>query len=117
MTLPQGQVTPPAVLVMAVRKTQPIFPSMISVGRTTNNDISLNDNSISKFHAYFQTAGDAGRLKLFDAGSTYGTMVDDAFLPKKGAPASVGPGSRVRFGALSFTLLEAGPCWDLIRKL
>src|SRR4051794_40548232 len=41
-------------LVLAVRKTQSTFPSMITVGRTKNNDIVIPDVMISKFHAFFR---------------------------------------------------------------
>src|SRR5262245_58260844 len=46
--------------VVAVRKVQPMFPSMITVGRTTNNDVPLLSPQISKFHAYFRVLG--GRI-------------------------------------------------------
>ena len=35
-------------------KVQEQFPSMIMLGRTTNNDIVVGDTSISKFHAFFR---------------------------------------------------------------
>jgi pSer/pThr/pTyr-binding forkhead associated (FHA) protein len=106
-----------AMLVMAVRKTQAIFPNMITVGRTLNNDVCLDDNSISKFHAFFQPLSENRRFLLFDAGSTNGTFVDDRLLPREGAPANLTAGARIRFGALSFTLMESGTCWDFIRNL
>src|SRR5205814_569075 len=39
-------------LVCPVRKTTRAFPSMITIGRTSNNDVVLNDVGISKFHAF-----------------------------------------------------------------
>src|SRR5256885_1314230 len=54
-------------------KVQPTFPSMITLGRTLNNDIVINHTSISKFHAYFRVA--AGTIEVADAGSRNGTYV------------------------------------------
>ncbi|MGC4115915.1 MAG: FHA domain-containing protein [Myxococcales bacterium] len=73
----------------------------ITVGRTKNNDVSINDERISRFHAYFRLTESGWTLS--DAGSRNGTFVDgvqlDArrsrSLPEKGL-LDFG-GYRVRF--------------------
>ena len=47
----------------------------ISIGRTKENDIALDDPSVSKFHASVMINSD-GRVVVADTGSTNGTFVD-----------------------------------------
>lgn len=101
-------------IVVAVRKVQPMFPSMITVGRTPNNDITLPSSQISKFHAYFRSIG--GALEVADAGSRNGTWVGVQRLQPKAAPIAVKSGDRIRFGHFEFRLLDAGGCWDQLRR-
>jgi FHA domain len=102
-------------ILIAIRKVQSSFPSMITVGRTANNDLTIPDIEISKFHAYFRlVAGRPDRVELIDAGSRNGTWVGDHRLPPKGAPAQVVLGDTVRFGSLAFTLVSAAGAWDLL---
>ena len=103
-----------APIVLAVRKVQQMFPSMITIGRTSNNDLTLPSTQISKFHAYFRLLG--GRLELGDAGSRNGTWVGPQRLEPKAAPVPVKPGDRVRFGHFDFKLVDAGSCWDELRR-
>jgi hypothetical protein len=101
-------------LVLAVRKVQPAFPNMITLGRTSNNDMVLRDVTISRFHAFFRMTG--VKIELGDAGSRNGTWVRGTRLVPKGPTAQVGIGDGVRLGGLSFSLLEAGACWDVLQK-
>src|SRR5579871_2487865 len=43
-------------VLLAVRKVQSAFPTMITVGRTGNNDLVISDVQMSKFHAFFRLA-------------------------------------------------------------
>lgn len=52
------------------------FPSMITVGRASNNDIVLKFSQVSKFHAYFTFDPRTKRYGLTDAGSTNGTSLN-----------------------------------------
>lgn len=101
-------------MVLPVRKVQSTFPSMITVGRTANNDIVIGDINISRFHAYFRVFPD--RIEIADAGSANGTFVEGKRLPAKGTAQLVIPGETVAFAQLEFTLLDAGRAWDRIRK-
>src|ERR1700761_7231244 len=49
-------------LVLPLRKVQSTFPSMITIGRTDNNDLVVADEQISKFHAFFRIIGDRVEL-------------------------------------------------------
>src|SRR5258706_9382077 len=94
---------PPTVQVFLVRKIQTAFESMITVGRSRNNDLALDDVEVSKFHAYFRKSVD-GALELVDADSTNGTWIGHQRLPKHGSGV-VHPGDRLQFASLAFELL------------
>jgi hypothetical protein len=68
-----------------VKKPGAAFPDRITIGRTTNNDIVINEASISRLHAYVRP-GNAGWL-LADAGSKNGSTLRGAALePRKEQP-------------------------------
>jgi hypothetical protein len=100
-------------MVLAVRKSQPTFPSMITVGRTKNNDVVIPDVLISKFHAFFRLV-DAD-YELADAGSQNGTRLGERLLPPKGATVRLRSGDVVYFARLRFHFLDAGACWEELR--
>ena len=118
VTLPEMLSRTPAVrslLVLAVRKIQPAFPTMITVGRTANNDLVVNDVQVSKFHAFFRSTN--GRYELADAGSRNGTMVAGRPVVPRGPGLVARLGDAIQIAHLQFTLLDAGGCWDLIMRL
>lgn len=107
------ETTPSAhLLVMAIRKRQDMFPEMITVGRTANHDIVINDATVSKFHAFFRVIDE--RLEVVDAGSRNGTKVmGRALAPRQ--PAVVGVGTRIRFGTVDLVVQHAREAWDALR--
>lgn len=108
---PKERATRP--LVLPLRKVQPTFPSMITVGRTENNDLVVADEQISKFHAFFRIVGD--KLELSDAGSRNGTFVAGRRLEARGAAVPVTARDSCSFGALEFLLLDSRGCWEFLR--
>ena len=103
-------------VLLPIVKTQATFPSMITVGRTENNDIVLGDATISRFHAFFRVT-EGNSLELGDAGSRNGTWLAGLRLPPKGAVQSVKPGDAVRFGNVVLTVLDAASAWDELHGL
>ncbi len=101
------------VSVHAVRKIQASFPNMITVGRTSNNDIQINDVQISKFHAFFRTVDE--KTQLVDTGSRNGSWIGQARVTKSGADLKLG--DVVRFARLEFLYVDAGECWDAAHRL
>jgi hypothetical protein len=101
-------------LVLPVRKTQSTFASMITIGRTRNNDVVISDIMISKFHAFFRHDGSG--WSIADAGSQNGTRLSDRILPPKGAGERVRSGDLIHFAQLAFRFLEAGDCWTALRS-
>jgi hypothetical protein len=72
------------------------FESMITIGRTPNNDHCIPLPSISKVHAYFSKTP-SGDWRITDQKSTNGTSVDGRRL-EAGGSASVVDGTRIDFG-------------------
>jgi len=69
-----------------------------SVGRTKENDLAIEDPSISKMHASLTVNGD-GRLVVADTGSTNGTFIDNSRVAY-GKAAVVAPDALVKFGTV-----------------
>jgi pSer/pThr/pTyr-binding forkhead associated (FHA) protein len=101
-------------MVLAVRKVSDVFPSMITVGRTTNNDVLVGDVQVSKFHASFRVDGE--RIEIADHGSRNGTWVAGARLAANAPSRPVRYGETIRFGTVEFDLVDAAECWDRIRR-
>jgi hypothetical protein len=101
-------------LVAPLIKVQSHFPSMITVGRTQNNDVVVPDTSISKFHAYFRI--DKGIVEVADAQSRNGTFLGQRRLEPK-QPVSIKPGEKVRFARVTFQLCDAVAAWDWIVRV
>lgn len=90
-------------LVLWVRKEKDnAFQRGITVGRTSNNDLVIDDVSVSRFHAYFAHDDAAGQWQLVDAGSKNGTWVKGEKLEAK-KPVILGQEAVVRFGDVEVT--------------
>jgi hypothetical protein len=91
------------------------FADMITIGRASNNDISLPFASISKFHAYFKVDGDD--CTLTDAGSTNGTFLNnDQLDPDKPSIMNDGDGLSVS-PQTNFTFYRPGSFYDWVKDL
>lgn len=74
----------------------------LGVGRAVDNDLILDDPSLSRKHARIRRAG-PGRIELEDLGSSNGTFVNGRRVGKGNA----GAGDTVRFGDLIFRVQGA----------
>ncbi|MGZ3440485.1 MAG: FHA domain-containing protein [Polyangia bacterium] len=102
-------------LVLPLRKVQSTFPSMITVGRTDNNDLVVPDEQVSKFHAFFRLVGD--RVEISDAGSRNGTFVAGRRIEARGASVPLPARGQLAFGAVEFQLFDARGCWEWLRQI
>jgi hypothetical protein len=102
-------------LVLPVRKVQTTFPSMITVGRTDNNDLVVPDEQVSKFHAFFRIVDDA--VQLFDAGSRNGTFIGGVRLQPRSAGTPLRNGDRFSLAAVEMLLLDSRGFWEWVRQL
>jgi hypothetical protein len=79
-----------------VKKTN-AFGVGITLGRTQNNDIAVDEPSISRFHAFFQQDPKSGVWHVVDAESANGSFLGDAqLMPKR--PAPLHDQAELRFG-------------------
>lgn len=70
----------------------------LSVGRTKENDLSINNNSVSKVHAAL-VLNSEGILQIADTGSTNGTFINGQRIAY-GKAAPIADGDKVRFGVV-----------------
>ena len=78
----------------------------ITLGRTRNNDIVVNDERISRFHAFFRLA--EGSWLIADAGSKNGTFLYGV---------KVDPRKALDFGGYRARFFLPAPFLELLRKL
>lgn len=77
----------------------------LSIGRTSDNDVVVNDYAVSRRHARFRRVTGAGFV-IEDVGSVNGTALDGEWL-KPNEQTRLRSGQSLRFGRLGFTFLEA----------
>ena len=90
-------------MVLALRpreKDEDALVHRISVGRATESDVVLIDESVSRSHAIIEWDPKKRSSELTDLNARNGTAVDGRRLPEGGRVVLV-PGAVVRFGALS----------------
>ncbi|MCE9673514.1 FHA domain-containing protein [Myxococcus stipitatus] len=85
------------VVFSVVKSRTNAFGRGITVGRTGNNDVVLDDGSVSRFHAWFARDEARSGILLTDAGSKNGSFLGGVRLtPRK--PVLLEDGARLRFG-------------------
>jgi hypothetical protein len=75
-TLPYGKELPPEIdleVYPLAKKAGASFADRITIGRTLNNDIVINDSSVSRLHAYIRR--DTSGWIVADAGSKNGSWL------------------------------------------
>ena len=76
----------------------------ITVGRTSNNDVVLFDNTVSRFHAVLSFDEKSGSWRVEDAESQNGTYVNEVKLAPR-VPTPLADGMPLRFGAVGLVFL------------
>ena len=74
----------------------------ISVGRTGESSLVLDDASVSKMHASI-VAGDSNQIFVADTGSTNGTFINGQRLAY-GTSVECGPNDRLKFGTVDVSI-------------
>ncbi|MEW6431075.1 MAG: FHA domain-containing protein [Myxococcota bacterium] len=102
-------------LAVVIEKTKDnAFQRRITVGRTANNDIVLDDQSVSRFHAYLQQ-DERSEWTITDAGSRNGSFVSGRRLPSK-TPVPLSNACVLRIGAVQLTFYSAQGFMDLLKR-
>lgn len=73
-----------------------------SVGRTKENDLFIDDASVSKLHASLML-NESGQLVVADTGSTNGTFIDGERIAY-GKAITFSPGQKLRFGTVEIAM-------------
>lgn len=90
------------------------FQRRITVGRTGNNDIVLDDTSVSRFHAYLQL-DERQQWTITDAGSRNGSFVLGRRIAAK-TPVALANGNPVRIGAVQLTFYSSVGFLEMLRR-
>jgi pSer/pThr/pTyr-binding forkhead associated (FHA) protein len=100
-----------------VRKESSPYSDRITVGRTANCDVVLQDRSVSKLHALFWPADDLDGWGVSDARSANGTWLNERRLaPLDRMP--IKPGDLVRLGQLEVKFIDPSMLYELlVRRL
>ncbi len=96
-----------------LRKRGSTFAGTILVGRSSSNDVCIEDSTISKLHARIRL--DTDGFWLEDAGSRNGTFVEGERVRTE--EAQVYPGDTVRFGTCSFMVQSTPRFLDLLARM
>ncbi|MEZ0227243.1 MAG: FHA domain-containing protein [Planctomycetota bacterium] len=89
------------------------FATMVTVGRAKNNDVDLDNTSISKFHAYF--VQQTGSWFVVDVKSANGTFVNGEQITPQ-TQKRLANGDSLRFGnEIAARFFDAGGFYDLLR--
>ena len=100
-------------VVLVKKQASNAFQTRITVGRTTNNDVMLDDASVSRFHAWLEH--EEGGWMVADAGSKNGTYLNGQKLkPKKLVPLTLD--ARLKFGDVPASFLSSKSLIALLKK-
>lgn len=103
-------------LVFLLAKTRDnAFVRRVTVGRTSNNDLPVDDGSVSRFHAWFQRDEETGPWFVVDAGSKNGTKVNGRALEPR-RPFELAAGMRIRIGHVDLSYFDAGGFLAMLKK-
>src|SRR5207248_1189365 len=106
-----------AVFFFVEKSVKNAFADEVTLGRTANNDITIEDNSVSRFHAYFAPSkkGREGKQwSVVDAKSTAGTWLSGKKLTPR-APALVSAAMRLKVGDVELQFLDPEGFWKYLR--
>ena len=102
-SVPVPAAAPPekkAVLVLGDGTKVAVKPGVLSIGRSAESSVPLNDTNVSRRHAEIRSRGDGARIEWFlsDVGSTNGTMLNGV---KIGGEQKLKNGDALMFGGTS----------------
>jgi hypothetical protein len=87
----------------------------VSLGRTTDNDLVVSDDTVSSQHALLRQDLESGQVSLIDLGSSNGTLVNDLQLEPM-RPVLLKDGDLIAFGDATFKFYTAGGLHDALRQ-
>ncbi len=94
-----------------LKKPGASFPDRITIGRTPNNDVVINEHSVSRLHAYVRKDGNG--WVVADAGSKNGSWLRGKALAARQERALVST-AIVRLGEVDLTFYLAADLFDAL---
>jgi FHA domain len=94
-----------------VKKPGASFPDRITIGRTPNNDVVINEHSVSRLHAYVRK--DPKGWVVADAGSKNGSWLRGKALEARQERALTS-NAQLRFGEVTLTFYLAAELFDAL---
>ncbi len=91
------------------------FGMMITIGRARNNDIYLPNSQVSKFHAY--VALGEGEVKITDAGSRTGTVVEGRKIEPSSEKAVLKNGEKALLGGVQLTYYDPPAFYSYLQTM
>jgi hypothetical protein len=101
------------VLLPVIKSDRNMWEERILIGRAANNDIVLDDPSVSKAHAYF-VAQQKQRYKLVALPSMNPTKINGELLPPHGDGAEVPEGATLELGLVACKYLDSVVLYTLL---
>ncbi|HSA24733.1 MAG TPA: FHA domain-containing protein, partial [Myxococcota bacterium] len=102
--------------VFELRPAAPRRAPQISIGRAEENDVVIQDETVSTRHALFLPGPAGGGPAIQDIESTNGTRVNDAtIIPMR--VVKLRDGDLVSFGDATFFYYSPAGLWTALRKL
>jgi hypothetical protein len=98
-----------------VKNATNAMPSAVTLGRTPNNDLVIEDNSVSRFHCYIVT-GPGRVLSVVDADSSQGTWLNGTRLEPK-APTPLHDREVLKVAEVTLTYYEPPSFVDYLDRL
>jgi hypothetical protein len=98
-----------------VKNATNAMPSAVTVGRTPNNDLVIEDNSVSRFHCYV-VPGPGRVLSIVDADSSQGTWLNGLKLAPK-VPAALHDRDVLKVAEVTLTFYEPPSFVDYLDRL
>lgn len=96
-----------------VKKRGAPFADMITCGRTANNDVVIDDVTVSRFHAFFRQKDN--QWVVADSGSKNGTTLDGQRLePRRERP--IDSGMVLKLGDVATTFHSAASLYDILSQ-
>ena len=91
------------------------FGMMITLGRTSNNDLVVRNLNVSKVHAYFRRLG--GEWLVNDGGSTNGTFHQGTRLTPRKDRIDLSSGDEVLFAKVKTIFFSPEAFFDYLAEL
>ncbi len=85
--------------------------AVMTLGRATDNDVVVDDNTVSRHHARLERSVTPGEWTVTDLGSSNGTFVNGLRINSR---TKVRAGDRIQLGSCSVVLADHDPLADVL---